>query len=140
MESWVVGARACLPSARKARSKVGESAPVISVTSTGHRVTAALGVRVVVIERVSRTQPRTGAHDAPPWAIGLRAPLWHSEIGDDEGFLSVAHREAPAVRRAPCGGGAALEPLFSLIVRRATARTPHGQGRGARAGETSKGV
>ena len=33
VESWVVGARACLPSARKARSKVGESAPVVSVTS-----------------------------------------------------------------------------------------------------------
>ena len=30
VESWVVGARACLPSARKARSKVGESAPVVT--------------------------------------------------------------------------------------------------------------
>ena len=30
---WVVGARACLPSARSARSKVGESAPVVSVTT-----------------------------------------------------------------------------------------------------------
>ena len=29
----MVGARACLPSARKARSKVGESAPVVSVKS-----------------------------------------------------------------------------------------------------------
>ena len=27
VESWVVGVRACLPSARKARSKVGESSP-----------------------------------------------------------------------------------------------------------------
>ena len=33
VESWVVGARACLPSARSARSKVGESAPVVSVTT-----------------------------------------------------------------------------------------------------------
>ena len=33
VESWVVGARASLPSARKARSKVGESAPVVSVTN-----------------------------------------------------------------------------------------------------------
>ena len=32
VESWVVGARACLPRARSARSKVGESAPVVSVT------------------------------------------------------------------------------------------------------------
>ena len=40
VESWVVGARACLPSARSARSKVGESAPVVSVTRrvTGRHV------------------------------------------------------------------------------------------------------
>ena len=57
-------------------------------------MTAALGVRIVVIE---------GPSD--PAGVGLRAPLWHPEIGDDEGFLSVAHHEAPAVRR---GGGAAL--------------------------------
>ena len=64
-------------------------------------MTAALGVRIVVIEGPSDP---AGAHGAPPWAIGLRAPLWHSEIGDDEGFLSetvlpkIAKAEAPAVR------------------------------------------
>ena len=36
---------------------------------------------------------------------GLRAPLRHSQAGEDEGFLGVAHGEAPAVRRR---GGAAL--------------------------------
>ena len=41
VESWVVGARACLPSSRRARSMVGKSAPVVSVTS---RVPVALYV------------------------------------------------------------------------------------------------
>ena len=74
----MIGAGACLLSARKARSKVGKSAPVVLVTSIGslaigHWVTAALplGVRVVVIEGLSVP---AGAHGAPPWAIGLRAP------------------------------------------------------------------
>ena len=52
--------------------------PMVLVTSIGslaigHWVTAALplGVRVVVIEGLSVP---AGAHGAPPWAIGLRAP------------------------------------------------------------------
>jgi hypothetical protein len=66
-------------------------------------VTAALGFGVVVVACL--TDP-AGACGATPRAIGLCAPLWHSEVGDDEGFLSVAqYGEAPAVRR---GGGAAL--------------------------------
>ena len=32
-----------------------------------------------------------GAHGAPPWAIGLRAPLWHPEIS----------RVCPGSPRAP---------------------------------------
>ena len=66
------------------------------------RVTAALGVGVVVVACL--TDP-AGACGATPRAIGLRAPLKNSEVGEDEGFLSVAHGEAPAVRR---GSGAAL--------------------------------
>ena len=70
----------------------------------GHRVTAALGFGVLVV--VACLTDPAGACGATPRAIGLRAPLWHSEVGDDEGFLSVAqYGEAPAVRR---GGGAAL--------------------------------
>ena len=41
VESWVVGARACLPSSRRARSMVGKSAPVVSVTSRAWRCTYA---------------------------------------------------------------------------------------------------
>ena len=37
VESWVVGARACLPSARSARSKVGESAPVVPCRGLGNQ-------------------------------------------------------------------------------------------------------
>ena len=77
VESWVVGARparACLPSARKARSKVGESAPVVSVTSRRHRVTAArwAGPRSRDLEGLSDP---TSAHGAPPRAISAFAPL-----------------------------------------------------------------
>ena len=45
----------------------------IGSLAIGHWVTAALplGVRVVVIEGLSVP---AGAHGAPPWAIGLRAP------------------------------------------------------------------
>jgi hypothetical protein len=64
----VVGARACLPSSRRARSKVGESAPVVSVliSTQGHRVTtAALGVGIVVVACLSRLGPsRAGARGA----------------------------------------------------------------------------
>jgi hypothetical protein len=82
VESWVVGARACLPWARSARcSKVGESAPVVSVTRpVTRRVTgcvhAALGVGVVVVACL--TDP-AGACDAAPRAISLRAPLWYAD-------------------------------------------------------------
>jgi hypothetical protein len=100
----VVGARACLPSSRRARSKVGESAPVVSVlTSTqGHRVTtAALGVGIVVVACLSRLAPsRDGAHGAVarrraakahwpsrPALATLWHPYWHPEVGDDEGLI-----------------------------------------------------
>ena len=74
------GRRACVLTKRSqgAVEGVGKSAPVVLVTSIGslaigHWVTAALplGVRVVVIEGLSVP---AGAHGAPPWAIGLRAP------------------------------------------------------------------
>jgi hypothetical protein len=96
----VVGARACLPSSRRARSKVGESAPVVSVlTSTqGHRVTtAALGVGIVVVACLSRLAPsRAGAHGAVARRRAAKAhwpsrpalaTLWHPEVGDDEGLI-----------------------------------------------------
>ena len=52
----------------------------------GHRVTAALGVGVVVVACLADP---AGACDAAPRAISLRAPLWYSGVGDDEGFLFV---------------------------------------------------
>ena len=64
-------------------------------------MTAALGVGVVVVACL--TDP-AGACDAAPRAISLRAPLWYSEVGDDEGFLSVlpmAKRPPSAVEAAP---------------------------------------
>ena len=71
-------------------------------------MTAALvGVRVVVIEGLSDP---TGAHVCPwraapgglsdPWAIGLRAPLLHSDIGDDEPPMRTSS-VLPIAKRLP---------------------------------------
>ena len=92
VESWVVGARACLPSARSARSKVGvetgERARGLG-DQEGHRVTAALGVGIVVVACL--TDP-AGACDAAPRAISLRAPLWfYTEVCPGSPALPRCH-------------------------------------------------
>ena len=53
VESWVVGADACEASARSARPKEGDSAPVDSATRsvTAHAVAAVERVGVVVVHR-----------------------------------------------------------------------------------------
>ena len=83
-------------------------------------MTAALGVGVVVVACL--TDP-AGACGATPRAIGLRAPLKNSEVGEDEGFLTSS--VLPMAKRPPSAVEAA--PPLSVEPR-------------PRAGETWKGV